>query len=241
MPSVPDPYLRQRALPGFGEHAQGLLTDARVVIVGVGGLGCPVAQYLVAAGVGRLTLIDADQVAVTDLHRQILFGPDDVGRPKAGVAAAVLHRLAPGVEVTPVRRRLTSADAAALLAGHDLVVDATDTLASRFAIADAAAGLGLPVVWGAVSGWHGQVTVFNDAVGLRDVFPDEPEEDLGTCEPSAVLGTLCGQVGTAMATAAVVRLTGIGHGLPGVMTVLDARTGRWREVPLAARGADAQR
>jgi adenylyltransferase/sulfurtransferase len=232
-----DPYLRQRVLPGFGDTGQRALSDARVAVVGVGGLGCPVALYLAAAGVGHLTLIDSDTVADSNLHRQILFGPSDVGLAKVDAAAATIGAIAPGVHVTSVKSRLTPENAVDALAGHDVIVDSTDTFASRLTVADAAAALGVPVAWGAVQGWFGQVTVFDGAVGLRDIFPVEPPPDFGVCDAGGVLGTLCGQVGTAMATEAVKLLTGVGVPLSGVLSVIDAREGRWRD--LEVRRADA--
>ncbi len=227
-----DGFLRQRALTGFGAPGQDALAGASVVIVGVGGLGCPAALYLAAAGVGRITLIDSDLVAASNLHRQILFGPDSVGRPKVDAAAQALAAIAPSVSVTPVRLRLTDESAQAALAGHHVIVDATDTFASRLTVADAAAALAIPVAWGAVQGWFGQVTVFNDGIGLRDVFPVEPPPDFGVCDAGGVLGTLCGQVGAAMATEAVKLLTGIGEPLAGVLSVIDAREGRWRDLDI---------
>jgi adenylyltransferase/sulfurtransferase len=235
-----DRYIRQRVLAGFGTRGQDALAGARVAIVGVGGLGCPAALYLAAAGVGRLTLIDSDAVAASNLHRQILFGPAHVGRPKVEAAAESLGALAPTVEVTQLALRLTAQNAGEVLAGHDVVVDATDTFPSRLVVADAAAALGLPVAWGAVQGWFGQVTVFDGDIGLRDVFPVEPPPDFGVCDAGGVLGTLCGQVGAAMATETVKLLTGIGVPLRGVLSVIDAREGRWRDVEIR-RSVAAQR
>lgn len=231
-----DPYLRQRVLAGFGPQGQDALERARVAVVGVGGLGCPAALYLAAAGVGHLTLIDSDSVATSNLHRQILFSPAHVGRPKVDAATEVLGVIAPGVRVTPVGKRLTPDNSADLLAGHDVVVDSTDTFGSRLVVADAAARLGLPVAWGAVQGWFGQVTVFDGEMGLRDIFPEEPPPDFGVCDAGGVLGTLCGQVGTAMATETVKLLTGIGVPLTGRLSIIDAREGRWRDLDVR-RGA----
>lgn len=212
---------------------QDALAGARVAIVGVGGLGCPAALYLAAAGVGHLTLIDSDTVAVSNLHRQVLFGPDDVGQHKVRAASATLGRMAPSCEIEARQERLTEANAVAALAGHDVVVDSTDTFVSRMVVADAARELGVPLVWGAVQGWFGQVTVFDESVGLRDLFPTEPPPDFGVCDAGGVLGTLCGQVGTAMATEVIKVVTGIGAPLVGTLTVLDAREGRWRDLPVA--------
>ncbi|WP_062313555.1 HesA/MoeB/ThiF family protein [Demequina rhizosphaerae] len=233
-----DAFVRHRALPGLGAAGQDALGDARVAIVGVGGLGCPAALYLAAAGVGGLTLVDADHVSVTNLHRQVLFGPADVGRAKVGAAREALARVAPGTRVAAVEARLGAADASAMLDGHDLVLDCTDTWPSRHAVADACAALGIPLVWGAVQGWFGQVTVFSDGITLRDLFPEEPPPELASCEGAGVLGPLCGQVGAAMAAQAVVLLTGVGPGLRGTLQVVDAREGGWRSVPVG-RGARA--
>lgn len=229
----PDPFVRQRALAGFGPDGQRALADARVAVVGLGGLGCPAALYLAAAGVGSLTLIDSDAVSVTNLHRQVLFGPNDVGERKVEAAAARLATSAPWTRIVAVDRRIGAFDAADTLAGHDVIVDGTDTWSSRHAVADAAAALDIPTVWGAVSGWYGQVTVFGHGVTLRDVFPEPPPPELDHCDAGGVLGALCGQVGTAMAAQAVVHLTGAGRGLSGRMVVLDARDGAWRTLPLA--------
>jgi len=229
-----DPFVRHRALEGFGAAGQDALAGARVAVVGMGGLGCPAAQYLAGAGVGRLTLIDSDAVSLTNLHRQLLYGPADVGRRKVDAAAQVLTERAPWCEVTPLDQRLTATAAAAALAGHDVVLDGTDTWASRYLIADAAAELGVPVVWGAISAWYGQVTVFDGAHHLRDVFPEEPAAHLAVCEGGGVLGPLAGQVGTAMASQAVMVLTGVGTALAGRLSVIDARDGAWRTLPVAA-------
>lgn len=230
---VPDPFVRQRALTGFGAAGQRALSGASVALVGVGGLGCPAAQYLAAAGVGRLTLIDSDHVSVTNLHRQILFGPDAVGRHKVHAAVGALRLIAPGVDIRPVLRRVDADNARELLAGHDVIVDGTDTFAARHVIADAAAELDIPVAWGAVSGWHGQVTVFTREARMRALFPEEPTAALDSCEGGAVLGTLCGQVGAALATEALKIASGAGTTLAGTLAVVDARTGRWREIALA--------
>lgn len=238
-----DAFVRQRTLVGFGDEGQRALAGASIVMVGVGGLGCPAALYLAAAGVGRLTLIDSDTVSVTNLHRQVLFGPDDVGDRKVDAAARRLAGLAPGCEVVPIARRLTAADIQDALAGHDVIVDATDTFHARLLIDDAAAALGIPVAWGAVQGWNGQVTAFGSRVRLRDAFPVEPEFDLEVCDSGPVMGTVCGQVATAMATEAIKLATGTGTTLEGRIQVLDGRTGRWRSLPVGApadtRGATA--
>ena len=231
-----DAFVRHRALEGFGPDGQEALSAARVAIVGVGGLGCPVALYLATSGVGHLTLVDSDHVSVTNLHRQVLFGPADVGQLKVDAAARALSRVAPQTTVTTLASRLGD-DAAEVLAGHDLILDCTDTWASRFSVADAAERLGVRLVWGAVSGWFGQVTVFGPGRRLRDLFPEHSVSQWDVCEGGGVLGPLCGQVGTAMATQAVVMLAGAGSGLEGKLAIIDAREGVWRDVPVAAASA----
>ena len=228
-------FARQRGLSGFGAQGQDALAASRIAIVGMGGLGCPVALYLVAAGVGGLTLIDSDSVSATNLHRQVLYGPADVGSRKVAAAARALGERAPWTTVTAIDARLTAHDAAPVLAGHDVIVDATDTFASRRLIAAAAREHHAPLVWGAVTGWHGQVTVFDGSIGLDDVFPDDPDLAFDSCDGGPVLGTMCGQVGTAMATEAVKLAAGAGTSLAGTLAILDARTGRWRDVPVKRR------
>jgi len=228
-------FARQRGLSGFGAQGQEALAAARIAIVGMGGLGCPIAQYLGAAGVGALTLIDSDSVSLTNLHRQVLYGPEDVGSRKVEAAARALRERTPWTTVTAVDARLTDSDAAEVLAAHDVVVDATDTFVSRRIVAVAAHALQVPLVWGAVTGWHGQVTVFDDTIGLDDLFPHDPELAFDSCDGGPVLGTMCGQVGTAMATEAVKLVTGAGRPLVGTLAVLDARSGRWRDVPVMRR------
>lgn len=240
MAAAPDAYVRQRALQGFGARGQRALGEATVVVVGVGGLGCPAALALAAAGVGELVLIDSDHVSVTNLHRQTLYGPDDVGALKVERAAAALRRIAPGTRIVPLAERLTGVDAQGLLRGADAVIDATDSFAARFAVADAALAIGVPVVWGAVQGWHGQVTVFDGTVVLRDVFPEPPLGALAACEGGAVMGPVCAQVGAAMAMEAVKAVTGTGVTLAGTIAMLDGRTGRWRDITVARSGADSR-
>lgn len=228
-----DPFLRQRIVPGIGDEGQARLRGARVAIVGVGGLGCPAAQYLAAAGVGSLTLIDSDSVQTSNLHRQILFGTPDVGRPKVEAAADSLAASSPWCEVVPVRERLADGGVD-LLADHDVVLDATDSWISRRDVSRAAAAVGAPLVWGAVQGWHGQLTVFDRAVALDDVFPDRGDDPLDGCEGQGAVGVTCGLVGVAMAGQAMAILLGLDT-LEGTLNVVDGRTGRWREAPLRSR------
>lgn len=239
-------YSRHLLLPAIGDEGQRRLRAARVLVVGAGGLGAPVLQYLAAAGVGRLGIVDDDVVDVTNLQRQVVHGHADVGRPKVDSAADAVRALDPGVAVVAHRVRLTAQNAD-LLADYDLVVDGADNFPTRYLVNDACVRLGLPEVWGSVLRFDAQVGVFwgrppegwpVEPVQLRDVFPEPPPEgSVPSCAAAGVLGALCGQVGSLMATEAIKLITGAGRVLLGRLAVLDALAGTWREVPLR-RSAD---
>lgn len=230
---------RHLLLDGFGLAAQERLAASRVVVVGAGGLGSPVLQYLAAAGVGTLGIIDDDVVDASNLQRQVLHSAADVGRAKPDSAADGLRGLAPDVEVVAHRERLTRDNAAAILGGYHLVVDGSDTFETRYAVSDAAAGLGLPVVWGTVLGWDGQVSVFwsaapdGRAITYPDVFGPQPPEG-ESCATVGVLSPACGVVGSTMAVEAVKVLTGTGDPALGRLLAYDARTSGWDTIELAA-------
>lgn len=236
---------RHLLLDGFGLAAQERLAASRVVVVGAGGLGSPVLQYLAAAGVGTLGIIDDDAVDVSNLQRQVLHTAADVGRGKTESAADALRGLAPEVEVIAHRERLTRDNAAAILAGYHLVVDGSDTYQTRYAVSDAAAGLGLPVVWGTVLGWDGQVSVFwsaapdGRAITYPDVFGPQPSEG-ESCETVGVLSPACGVVGSTMAVEAVKLLTGTGDPALGRLLAYDARTSGWDTIELATPASSAE-
>ncbi|MFI2490234.1 ThiF family adenylyltransferase [Promicromonospora kroppenstedtii] len=236
---------RHLLLDGFGLAAQERLAASRVVVVGAGGLGSPVLQYLAAAGVGTLGIIDDDAVDVSNLQRQVLHTAADVGRGKTESAADALRGLAPEVEVIAHRERLTRDNAAAILGGYHLVVDGSDTYQTRYAVSDAAAGLGLPVVWGTVLGWDGQVSVFwsaapdGHAITYPDVFGPQPPEG-ESCETVGVLSPACGVVGSTMAVEAVKLLTGTGDPALGRLLAYDARTSGWDTIELAAPAPSAE-
>ena len=232
-------YARHLLLPEIGETGQRRLRAARVAVVGAGGLGAPVLQYLAAAGVGRLGIIDDDVVDVTNLQRQVVHGHADVGRPKVDSAADAVRALAPEVDVVAHRLRLTERNVD-LLGDYDLVVDGADNFPTRYLVNDACVRLGLPEVWGSVLRFDAQVAVFwgrppagVPAVQLRDLFPvPPPEGEVPSCATAGVLGALCGQVGSLMATEVIKLITGTGRPLLGRVAVLDALAGSWREVPL---------
>jgi sulfur-carrier protein adenylyltransferase/sulfurtransferase len=242
-------WSRHLLLPQLGDLGQRRLANARVCVVGAGGLGAPVLQYLAAAGVGRLGIVDVDDVELSNLQRQVLHGTRDVGRAKVDSARDAVQAIDPGVDVVTHRVRLTADNADDVLAGYDLVVDGTDNFPTRYAVNDACVRLGLPEVWGSIYRFDAQVAVFwgrppdgVPPVQLRDLFPDAPPPGtVPSCAEGGVLGALCGQVGSVMATEAIKLLTGAGEPLLGRVLVLDALTARWSEVPLVGDPARADR
>ncbi|AIJ32959.1 thiamine biosynthesis protein ThiF [Corynebacterium imitans] len=230
---------RQTLLPGFGLAGQEALNRARVLVVGAGGLGCPVMQALVATGVGTLTVIDDDVVDDTNIHRQILFSAADVGRPKVEVAAEQLRRHRVDATIVPLRKRLDASNAPELFREHDLVIDGSDTFGTKFLSADAAEITGTPLVWGSVLRFHGELALwhsgpFERGVGLRDLYPTHPApEDTPDCATAGVLGVTTSVVGGLMATEAVKYLAGMDAEV-GVLHVYEALAGTVRRFEVAA-------
>ncbi|MFT4212224.1 MAG: ThiF family adenylyltransferase [Microbacterium sp.] len=242
---------RHTTLAGFGELAQRRLAASRVAIVGAGGLGSPAVLALAAAGVGELIVIDDDDVEVSNLQRQVIHRRRDAGSPKVDGAVRAASDLSPETVVRPVRERLTAARAADLLWGAHLVLDGTDTFETRTVVAAACEALGVPLVWGTVQEFDAQVTVFwsdppagVEPVVLADLYPPQAVGTLPTCAEVGVLGALCLQVGSLMATEAIKLLTGVGEPLLGRVLLIDALRARTREVPLRpslATGAEPHR
>ncbi len=237
---------RHRVLAGFGDEAQRRLAAAHVAVVGAGGLGSPVVLALAAAGVGTITVIDDDVVEASNLQRQVMHRVGDVGLPKVDSAVRVGAELSPTTAVRPVRARLTPENARELLTRAHVVVDGTDTFETREAVAAACEDLGVPLVWGVVQEFHAQVTVFWSApppgvvpVRLADLYPPDAGRDAPSCALVGVLGSLCLQVGSLLATETVKLLTGIGDPLLGRVLVIDALRGRTDEVPLRPARVEA--
>ncbi|RRO80629.1 hypothetical protein CXF38_06060 [Corynebacterium bovis] len=243
-PGLRGRYARHLSLPGIGLTGQGRLRAARVLCVGAGGLGSPVALYLAAAGVGTLGIIDDDTVDESNLQRQVIHGTADVGRPKTASAAARIRDLNPDVTVVAHDRRLSDdGDIRDLLAGYDVIVDGSDNYDTRYLVADLAAELGLPVVWGSVARFDGQVSVFwnrplpgcGPAVTLRDVFPSPPPDGtVPDCSTGGVVGVLPGVVGTMMAAETVKLITGHGRTLLGTLGVWDGERAVFRRFDVSA-------
>ncbi|MFC7402580.1 ThiF family adenylyltransferase [Citricoccus sp. GCM10030269] len=235
--------VRQRTLPQIGDSGQELLRGATVAVVGAGGLGSPVIQYLAAAGIGTLHVIDDDVVELSNLNRQTLHGVDTVGRAKTDGAVAAAHRLSPETTVVPHPVRLTDANAEDLLAGAEVVLDGSDSFTTRFVIHRAATALGIPVVFGALMQWNAQVTVFwsdppaeagLSPVVLTDVFEDDDATHAAPgCAEAGVLGAVVGITGSLMALEAIKLVLGTGNPLVGRMMVIDGLAGTTAEIPLA--------
>lgn len=225
-------YARHLVLKGMGGAGQQALKAARVLVVGAGGLGSPVIAYLAGAGVGTLGVVDHDAVSLSNLHRQVIHPVGHIGTSKAESAAGFVHALNPHVAVAVHRDRLDAGNAAGILSGYDLVLDGTDNLVTRRAVAGAAEAIGLPLVSGAVSMFDGQVTVFMPG-GPRfsDLFPDAADDaDLPGCEATGILAPLTGVIGTLMAMEAIKLITGIGEPLVGRVLVYDGKGGRFSEI-----------
>lgn len=216
-------YQRQIVLPDFGAEGQQKLLDARVVVIGAGGLGVPVLQYLVGMGVGNIRIVDGDEVALSNLQRQVLYATKDVGKKKALVAKERLLAMNPEVDIEAVTEMLTLENAKQLISDSDLLVDCTDSIEARYLINDTCVPLGIPFVYGALYKHEGHVSVFNyqGSPGYRDVYPDDSAK-VDNCNEIGVLGVLPGIIGTYQAMEAVKLLTGIGQPLVGKLLVVDA-------------------
>jgi molybdopterin/thiamine biosynthesis adenylyltransferase/rhodanese-related sulfurtransferase len=230
-------YQRHFALAGFGPEAQEKLKQAAVLVIGAGGLGCPALLYLAAAGLGRITIIDFDRVDYSNLQRQVLFTEADVGEYKAIAAERRLHALNPHVQLEAVVGRFTRENALELVAAHDVIVDGSDNFATRYLANDACVLADKPLVYGAVQGFAGQVSVFNWRGGptYRCLFPEPPAPGtVPNCAEAGVLGVLPGIIGTAQACEAIKLIAGIGEPLGGRLLLWDALTMTTQIVNLAA-------
>lgn len=218
-------YSRQLTLPGVGPLGQRRIRNAKVLVIGAGGLGSPIINYLVAAGVGQLTVIDDDRVESSNLQRQVIHREQDIGQFKAESAKAAALRLDASARFTALTHKLTVDNALSLFAEHDLVLDGTDNFATRYLSNDAAELSGTPLIWGTIFQFSGQVSVFAPQRGpmLRDLFPEIPEADsVPSCAEGGVFGTLCAVVGATMAGEALKLICGIGEPLIGRFWRYDA-------------------
>lgn len=231
-----DRYARQMVLRDIGGAGQARLRGARVLVVGAGGLGSPLCLYLAGAGVGQITVADDDRVSLSNLHRQVIFRDADTGRPKAQAAAQAMAALNGHIRVTALDRRITAEDSALIL-NHDLVIDGSDSFASRSAVNRACVAAGVPLLAGAISQWDGQVTLYHPASGapcLACLFPEAPARAM-PCAQAGVAGPLPGIIGSLMALEAIKHLTGAGTGLHGRMVLFDGLYGETRSITVARR------
>ena len=228
-------YSRHLILPDVGLDGQRKLKAGRILLIGAGGLGSPLALYLAAAGVGTLGLVDFDVVDVSNLQRQVLHGTKDVGRPKLESARERIRDVNPHVHVEPYETRLTSENALDIIRDYDVVIDGTDNFATRYLTNDACVLLGKPNVYGSIFRFEGQASVFALEEGpcYRCLFPEPPPPGLvPSCAEGGVLGVLPGLVGTIQATEGIKLVLGVGESLVGRLLLIDALTMRFRTVRL---------
>ncbi len=234
-----DRYARHIVLPQVGGVGQHRLKAARIAVVGAGGIGAGALPALAGAGIGQLTIIDGDNVDLSNLQRQPLYRTADVGQPKAALAAAFVTDRNPHVAVTPIARRITPDNAEALLAGHHLILDGTDNFATRLAVSDTATRLGIPLLSAAAQQFQGQVALFRGHEAGRpcyrcfvgDAFD---ADDCDTCAELGVLGALTATVGSFAALVAIRAIVGIGPDASGKLHLFDGTTLSWRTLTLAA-------
>ncbi|WP_199441436.1 adenylyltransferase/sulfurtransferase MoeZ [Umezawaea beigongshangensis] len=232
-------YSRHLIIPDVGVDGQKRLKNAKVLVVGAGGLGSPALLYLAAAGVGTLGIVDFDVVDESNLQRQVIHGQSDIGKPKAESARDSVAEINPFVKVVLHQTHLNSENALDVFRDYDLILDGTDNFATRYLVNDAAVLLGKPYVWGSIFRFEGQVSVFwEDAPGgqglnYRDLYPEPPPPGMvPSCAEGGVLGVLCASIGSIMVTEAIKLLTGIGDPLLGRLMVYDALDMTYRTIKI---------
>ncbi|GAA0538214.1 adenylyltransferase/sulfurtransferase MoeZ [Saccharopolyspora subtropica] len=228
-------YSRHLIIPDVGMEGQKRLKNAKVLVVGAGGLGSPALLYLAAAGVGTLGIVEFDQVDESNLHRQVIHGQSDLGRPKAESARDSIAEVNPFVKVVLHQTHLSSANALDIFRDYDLILDGTDNFATRYLVNDAAVLLGKPYVWGSIFRFEGQASVFWDQYGpnYRDLYPEPPPPGMvPSCAEGGVLGVLCASIGSIMVNEAIKLITGIGETLLGRLMIYDALEMTYRTVKI---------
>lgn len=240
MPLSPDEidrYARHLVLPEIGGPGQAKLGRARILVIGAGGLGSPLIQYLAAAGTGTIGLVDDDAVSLSNLQRQVLHGTADLGRPKTDSARDAVARLNPGVALVAHRERLTAANAGGLVRGYDVVADGSDNFETRYAVSDACFREGKPLVTGALGRFDASLTTLRahergpdgrPNPTYRCLFPEAPPPGaMPTCEAAGVLGAVAGVLGSLMALEVVREVVGFGEGLVGRLLMIDGLSMRF--------------
>lgn len=236
-------YARHYALDGFGKEAQQKLASANVLLVGCGGLGCPAAIYLVSNGIGKLTIVDPDVVSMSNLHRQVLYNESDVGHSKAETAAAKLRDMNSEVQIASIRDFVEVANVRDLVRSHDVVIDASDNFRTRYLLNDACVLERRVLVYGAVDGFEGQVSIFNvpnedgsRGPNYRDLFPDPPKPGtVQNCAEGGVMGAIPGLIGQLEAIEVIKYLTGTGELLTGRLLIYDMRDAETRSIKYSSR------
>lgn len=228
-------YARHIILPEIGGAGQQKLKGARVLILGAGGLGSPVAAYLAAAGVGHIGIIDDDVVSLSNLQRQIIHDTNMVGNPKTQSAKTSLGRINPEVNITTHNTRLSENNAASLLCDYDIIVDGSDSFSTRYILADHAEHLEVPMVMAAVGRFDGSITVFKPYVDnnprIRDLYPEAPPDGLlPSCAEAGIVGALTGVIGTLQAMEVIKLITDIGEPLVGRLLLYDGLKARFDEI-----------
>ena len=240
-------YARQAIMPDIGEEGQERLLESRILVVGAGGLGSPAVFYLAAAGVGNLTIMDGETVDLTNLNRQILHTTASIGSPKVEQAAATVRALNPSINVTPFAKRLEDDNVDALLAAHDVAIDCSDNVDTRYRLGDAAHRTGTPLVFGGAVRTEGQLSVFHSGVGAdedspcyRCVFPEMPDTmQAPGCSEAGILGPVTGVIGAMQALAAVRLVLRIGGRQTGKLILFDGRYGNFMDISTSRRSGCA--
>ncbi|POR30704.1 thiamine biosynthesis protein ThiF [Flavobacterium columnare] len=205
-------YSKHLLVPEIGEAGQLKIKNAKVLVIGAGGLGCPILQYLCTAGVGTLGVVDFDTVALHNLHRQILYTEADIDLPKVVQAKSILEKLNPLIEIQTFKEKLTIENASQLFENFDIIVDGCDNFTTRYLVNDTCVNLGKPLVYGSIFRFEGQLAVFNHqgSKQLRDIFPESPNpEDVPDCSLNGVLSSLPGIIGTMMAQETLKMIVGL--------------------------------
>ena len=232
-------YSCQVALPGFGQKGQQRLQQAKVLIVGAGGLGCPAAQYLAASGIGTLGIADNDTVSISNLHRQLLYTPADAGQLKVTVATERLRQQNPDIQIGAHPVKVTAANVMQLFEPYDIIVDGTDNFDTRYLLNDAAVMLGKPLVYGAIYQYEGQVAVWNIlnkdgnySPNYRDLFPQVDATQVPNCAEGGVIPMLAGIIGCMQANEVIKYISGTGELLAGKLLTLDVQTMQSRVIKM---------
>jgi adenylyltransferase/sulfurtransferase len=229
-------YSRQILLPRFDIDGQARLKSARVLIVGAGGLGCPVALYLGAAGAGHLTIVDDDRIELANLQRQVAFDQGSIGAGKADTLATRVRNINPDISVSVIETRLADTELEQQVAAATVVVDCSDNFATRFALNRASVAAGVPLVSGAAIRGEGQLSVYDpgnvESPCYHCLYPEQGNEEL-TCSEAGVIGPLVGMIGASQAMEAIKVISGVGKPLVGRLLLLDAWQMEWREMKLA--------